>query len=294
MGFSGSIWSIGTIQKYFKETRSTTISPKTIKDMAKRLGYSMKRVGGLRGYHKSLVTALSRHFNDMMEYEQSTSSKVRQTRQKQSYRTSSKSNNDSSQYYMMNGEPDKVDYEWEKESIVSRAVLDEIRNLLREDEEINEGFGNKLKAGILGGMMAMSPMSSHAQNTYGSDSQQAQTAQIQQNDKQDAPIVRVEDTTHKTGFELHQYYVKVFKNGVAKYLDIAGFQKQETLEYSSNSTKMGGKKSHTYGYQVVGTNGKSYALIYSKSPYDGGGVFYMCDQATSKTIISGTADFVQD
>lgn len=121
------LYTIGEIIKRFRtEGACYKFKPQTITYMAKKLGYSPKRIGGKIGYDSSLMTAISRHFKDAVEYDKGSGMKTSQKPLKQP---------NIGDYYTYNGERDNVDYDWEKnESIIRRAII----------ESINEMFGDKV------------------------------------------------------------------------------------------------------------------------------------------------------
>lgn len=114
------------IKRFRTEGQCYRFNPKTIQFMAVKLGYKPKRIGGKIGYDQSLITAITRHFDEAVEYDKRISIKVSQKALKQPIE---------GDYYTYNGERDNVDYDWEKnESIVSRIVMEEINKFL--DKEI--------------------------------------------------------------------------------------------------------------------------------------------------------------
>ena len=116
------ILTINEIIKRFRtEGRCYKFNPKTIKYMAVKLGYNLKRIGGKIGYDQSLITAITRHFNEAVEYDKRIGVKVPQKPSKQPIE---------GDYYTYNGERDNKDYEWE--SIIPRIVMEEINKVLGE------------------------------------------------------------------------------------------------------------------------------------------------------------------
>lgn len=100
------ILTIGEIIKRFRtEGRCFKFCPQTIVYMADKLGYEKKRVGGKIGYDQSLITAITRHFNEAVEYDNECHKKMPQKPLKQP---------NMGDYYTYNGERDNIDYEWEK------------------------------------------------------------------------------------------------------------------------------------------------------------------------------------
>ena len=75
--------------------------------MAKQLGYTKKTGGGKIGYDQSLITAITRHFNEAVEYDKGLGMKVPHKSLKQP---------NMGDYYTYNGERDNVDYDWEKDN----------------------------------------------------------------------------------------------------------------------------------------------------------------------------------
>lgn len=121
------LYTIGEIIKRFRtEGACYKFKPNTISYMANKLGYRTKRIGGKVGYDSSLMTAISRHFKDAVEYDKGLSMKTSQKSLKHP---------NMGDYYTYNGERDNVDYDWEKnESIIRKAII----------ESINEMFGGKV------------------------------------------------------------------------------------------------------------------------------------------------------
>ena len=110
------------ILKFRTEGACIKFSPRTIGFMANKLGYKKKRGGGKIGYDQSLITAISQHIREAVEYEKALRNKTPQKPKKQSIETN---------YFAQNGERDNVDYEWDKnESIISKIVMEEINKFL--------------------------------------------------------------------------------------------------------------------------------------------------------------------
>lgn len=100
------ILTINEIIKRFRtEGQCYKFKPQTILYMASKLGYTKKRFGGKIGYDQSLITAITRHFNEAVEYDKGLGMKVPQKPLKQP---------NMGDYYTYNGERDNVDYDWEK------------------------------------------------------------------------------------------------------------------------------------------------------------------------------------
>ena len=117
------IWTIDRIIQNFRTTRGIKFSRKTIKHFAEEIGYHLKCSGGLIGYDKSLYTALTQRFPEMVKYENTRSIKKAQKPLKREIEY----NPDK---FI---EPDRADYEWEKnESMISRIVTEEINKFLRK------------------------------------------------------------------------------------------------------------------------------------------------------------------
>ena len=79
--------------------------PQTIVYMANKLGYTKKQFGGKIGYDQSLITAITRHFNEAVKYDEGLGMEVPQKSRKQPIM---------GDYYTYNGEKDNIDYDWEK------------------------------------------------------------------------------------------------------------------------------------------------------------------------------------
>jgi hypothetical protein len=93
--------------------------------MANKLGYTKKQFGGKIGYDQSLISAITRHFNEAVEYDNECHEKMPQKPLKQPQMKSRELD-----YVGYNGERDNIDYEWEKnESLIRRAVLESIDEL---------------------------------------------------------------------------------------------------------------------------------------------------------------------
>lgn len=126
------IWTIDRIIQNFKTARGVKFSRKTIKHFADEIGYKIKHSGGLIGYDKSLYTALTQRFPEMVKYENAMSIKKAQKASKREIEYN----------------PDKfiepegrVDYEWEKNECRSmkqiiRLTETELRSVIRESVKI--------------------------------------------------------------------------------------------------------------------------------------------------------------
>ena len=100
------ILTINEIIKRFRtEGQCYKFKPQTITYMASKLGYTKKRFGGKIGYDQSLITAITRHFNEAVDYDKGLGMKVPQKPLKQP---------NMGDYYTYNGERDNIDYDWEK------------------------------------------------------------------------------------------------------------------------------------------------------------------------------------
>ena len=120
----GRVLTIGEIIKRFRtEGRCVKFSPNTIIHMASVLGFTKKRVGGKIGYDKSLITAITQRFDEAMEYE----STLKVKRPQRALKHPQTEPN----YFMMNGERDNKDYEWE--STISRAIVESTKKVLQGD-----------------------------------------------------------------------------------------------------------------------------------------------------------------
>lgn len=116
------ILTINEIIKRFRtEGQCYKFKPQTITYMASKLGYTKKRFGGKIGYDQSLITAITRHFNEAVDYDKGLGMKVPQKPLKQP---------NMGDYYTYNGEKDNIDYDWERnESLIRRAILESIDEL---------------------------------------------------------------------------------------------------------------------------------------------------------------------
>lgn len=112
------------IRKRFRNALGRDVSLQAIRYVAKKIGYKERRIGGKRGYHKSLYTALTQHFKDLVDYD---TAKAVKTPQKAVKGSKEVTWNDGS-YYAYNGERNNKDYEWE--SLIPRIVMEEIRKIL--------------------------------------------------------------------------------------------------------------------------------------------------------------------
>lgn len=82
-------------------------------------------VWGKIGYDQSLITAITRHFNEAVKYDKGLGMEVPQKSRKQPIM---------GDYYTYNGERDNVDYDWEKnESIIRSAIIESIKKVLGEE-----------------------------------------------------------------------------------------------------------------------------------------------------------------
>jgi hypothetical protein len=121
------ILNINQIIKRFRtEGQCYKFNPKTIMYMANKLGYTKKQFGGKIGYDQSLITAITRHFNEAVEYDKGLGMKVSQKPRKQP---------NMGDYYTYNGERDNVDYDWEKNEsfIIRKAIIESINKILGDD-----------------------------------------------------------------------------------------------------------------------------------------------------------------
>ena len=121
------------IRKKFRATSMRDISLQAIHHIAQKLGYKQKHIGNKVGYHKSVDTALTRHFAELMCYDASLDKKTPQNDKKHPLDIN---------YVTYNGEPDKKDYEWElDDSVISRKILEVIEELEQES------LGNDIEVG---------------------------------------------------------------------------------------------------------------------------------------------------
>lgn len=121
------ILSINQIIKRFRtEGQCYKFKPQTIMYMANKLGYTKKQFGGKIGYDQSLITAITRHFNEAVKYDEGLAMKVPQKSRKQP---------NMGDYYAYNGERDNVDYGWEKNEtfIIRKAIIESINKILGDD-----------------------------------------------------------------------------------------------------------------------------------------------------------------
>lgn len=95
------------------------VSLQAIHHIANKLGYKEKHIGGKVGYDKSVYTVLTRHLNELMDYDKAIGIKRSQKPLKQPQIEPN--------YYMMNGERNNRDYEWE--SIMKRYIIEAIDEL---------------------------------------------------------------------------------------------------------------------------------------------------------------------
>ena len=112
------------IKRFRTEGQCYKFNPKTITYMAVKLGYNLKHIGGKIGYDQSLITAITRHFNEAVDYDKGLGMKMPQKSRKQPIM---------GDYYAYNGERDNVDYDWEKnESIIRSAIIESINKVLND------------------------------------------------------------------------------------------------------------------------------------------------------------------
>jgi hypothetical protein len=94
--------------------------------MAVKLGYNLKHIGGKIGYDQSLITAITRHFNEAVKYDKGLGMKVPQKPKKQPIM---------GDYYTYNGERDNVDYGWEKnENTIKEGNMENLTILWLDDQ----------------------------------------------------------------------------------------------------------------------------------------------------------------
>lgn len=73
-------------------------------------GYKLKKIGGLRGYHKSVISAIQRHFKELNEYEYHMQEIEVQRANKRPNRASNDGTYDPNRFIEPSG---RKDYEWE-------------------------------------------------------------------------------------------------------------------------------------------------------------------------------------
>jgi hypothetical protein len=113
------IVSAKQIRKSFRVHYGIDYSLEAIHMMAKRLGFTIRAVGGKRGYLANLYTELQRHWKELNECE-------KYVRRKKVRKPDIGYNPD--KFIEPEG---RADYEWEKdESIIRRAVIESVRKLL--------------------------------------------------------------------------------------------------------------------------------------------------------------------
>ena len=108
------------IRKRFRCVFGKDVSLQAIHYVAKKIGYKQKHIGSKNGYHKSVYTALTQHFRELLEYDATMCNKPQEKPRKQPIL---------GDYYAYNGERDNVDYEWEKNEGKKQ------KNLIRLTEE---------------------------------------------------------------------------------------------------------------------------------------------------------------
>lgn len=122
------ILSTQEISKKLMMAYGKKVSPKSIHVFADKLGYHLKRVGGKKGYHQSLYTDLARHLKELFDYDDEQKGKVNK---KPATKVKPQGKDGFGNYYAYNGEPDRVDYEWEKnEGIIKRSIIESINEIL--------------------------------------------------------------------------------------------------------------------------------------------------------------------
>ena len=127
--------TVNEIIKRFRTSGSCTkFSPKTITYMARKLGYKPKHAGAKLGYDKSLITAISQHFREALEYEDGLKEKLLQKPLKQPITKPRELD-----YFAYNGEKYRPEYWWEKdddyeleenELIFNKIIMEEINKFL--------------------------------------------------------------------------------------------------------------------------------------------------------------------
>lgn len=114
------------IRKRFRNACGKDVSLPAIHHVAQGIGYREKQIGGKRGYHKSVYTALTQHFKELVDYDKARVAKASQKPPKQPKQISWNDGN----YFTYNGEKDNADYEWEKnENRIRRAIMESITEL---------------------------------------------------------------------------------------------------------------------------------------------------------------------
>lgn len=114
------LYTVQQIRKKLRERFSRDVSLSAVHYVAQKLGYQFMRIGMKRGYDISAYYDLAQHFNELVEYDVNKSVKSHQKAPKQPNNVD---------YYTYNGERDNVDYGWENESIIRKAIIESINEL---------------------------------------------------------------------------------------------------------------------------------------------------------------------
>jgi len=120
------IWTINRIKQNFRTTRGIKFSNDTIMHFATRLGYKLKHAGGIIGYDQSVYSALTKAFPMMVEYEKGKGEERPQKAPKREI--------DYNPDKFI--EPDRADYEWEKNentSYIKKIIFESINKVLGEN-----------------------------------------------------------------------------------------------------------------------------------------------------------------
>lgn len=124
------------IRKRIRNHFMKDVSLKAINHLAQKLGYNIKTIGGKKGYNKSAYTAIQRHWNELLVYDN----------EKPHRPTKQQTQGD---YYMYNGERDNKDYDWEvDESVIREAVNKTINSLLIEMNNEQRALQTNIFGGV--------------------------------------------------------------------------------------------------------------------------------------------------
>ena len=108
----------------FRTDMGLDFSPEAINTVAKWLGYKKHTFGGVRGYKKTVYTALTQNIEKLKRCEEDIKTRKSLPKLKKAKYTPQEN------YYMLNGEKDNKDYDFElDENKIRMAIMDSIKEL---------------------------------------------------------------------------------------------------------------------------------------------------------------------
>ena len=204
--------------------------------MASKLGYTKKQFGGKIGYDQSLITAITRHFNEAVKYNEGLGMKVSQKPLKQV---------NMGDYYTYNGERDNVDYDWEKDNeIKTEGMLIYYNNDNKKTIHINESSlsllvdeGFQRSSFYVKGMLRNPMDLTSVETTEHWDERSARIGSFAEKVRNagDAQYSFIVDTHHPNGDEIHTITERAFiiiqNKGTRKIITILAARPGQITRY---------------------------------------------------------------